>query len=66
LPDPARLALWTVGRSVLRGLLRTWQQMKIREKGSISWVDFLNLLTGLHEALGAKIPEADYGKLDYL
>jgi len=38
----------------------------LREALDIDSFDFLNLLIGLHEALGVEIPEADYGKLTTL
>ena len=38
----------------------------IREEFDIDSMDFLTLVTGLHERLGIDIPEADYAKLDSL
>jgi len=38
----------------------------LREALDIDSFDFLNLLIGLHDALGVEIPEADYGKLTTL
>jgi acyl carrier protein len=37
-----------------------------REALSIDSFDHLNVLIGLHEALGVEIPEADYGQLTTL
>jgi acyl carrier protein len=39
---------------------------KIREVLDIDSFDFLNFLIALHEKLGVKIPEADYGRLTTL
>ena len=38
----------------------------IREALSIDSFDHLNVLIGLHEALGVEIPESDYGQLTTL
>ena len=38
----------------------------IREALSLDSFDHLNVLIGLHEALGVEIPEADYGQLTTL
>lgn len=38
----------------------------IRETLSIDSFDHLNVLIGLHEALGVEIPESDYGQLTTL
>jgi acyl carrier protein len=35
----------------------------VRETLDIDSFDFLNFLTGLNDALGVEIPEADYGQL---
>lgn len=36
---------------------------ELREALDIDSMDFLNFITGLHEATGADIPEEDYAKL---
>lgn len=36
---------------------------ELREILDLDSMDFLNFLTGLHEATGINIPEADYSKL---
>jgi len=35
----------------------------VREALEIDSFDFLNVLVGLHRALGVEVPEADYGQL---
>lgn len=37
---------------------------ELREALDIDSMDFLKFITGLHEATGADIPEADYAKLE--
>jgi len=37
---------------------------ELREALDLDSMDFLNFITGLHEATGADIPEADYAKLE--
>lgn len=36
----------------------------LRESLEIDSFDFLNVLVGLHRALGIEVPEADYGQLN--
>ncbi len=38
----------------------------LRESLDIDSFDFLNVLIGLHAALGVEVPEADYGRLNTL
>jgi acyl carrier protein len=38
----------------------------LREALDIDSFDFLNVLVGLHQALGVEIPESDYGQLTTL
>ncbi|MDA8230242.1 MAG: acyl carrier protein [Magnetospirillum sp.] len=38
----------------------------IRDEVDIDSMDFLSLVTALHQRLGIPIPEADYGRLDTL
>jgi acyl carrier protein len=38
----------------------------LREALDIDSFDFLNVLIGLHKALGVEVPEADYGQLNTL
>jgi acyl carrier protein len=44
-------------------LTRIAGDVDLREQLEIDSMDFLNFVIGLHEATGADIPEADYGKL---
>jgi acyl carrier protein len=44
-------------------LSRLAPDVDLREQLEIDSMDFLNFVIGLHEATGADIPEADYGKL---
>ena len=38
----------------------------LREALDVDSFDFLNVLIGLHKALGVEVPEADYGQLNTL
>jgi acyl carrier protein len=38
----------------------------LREALDLDSFDFLNLLIGIHEALGVEIPESDYGEVSTL
>jgi len=38
----------------------------LREQADLDSVDFLNLVVGLHQALGVDVPETDYDELTTL
>jgi acyl carrier protein len=38
----------------------------LRDETDLDSMDFLNLVTGIHERTGIEIPEADYPRLDTL
>jgi acyl carrier protein len=65
----AEQSLEALVRKVLRGVAPDLEvdvldpDLDLREEADLDSMDFLNLVTGLHEATGIEIPERDYPRV---